>query len=407
MIRPEAALLNILLNFDMYQKYRTYLDIKEDKDLQNLYRLLDEMMERYGRDISFNEFSLHVLSNTQDVETITHVLEIIQEANVQPDVAEQLLLQYKERNLAHRIALLAIDITEGRKDFDSLRGLIEDHEVLQEEMRDDVFVEDDLEQLYSAHVHKPGLRWRLNTLNRMLGSLRKGDFGFIFARPETGKTTFLASEVTFFAEQVPEDGGPILWCNNEEGGDKVQIRCYQAALGVTLDELFEDKADANARYHSLTGGKLKILDSANISKNQVERLCKSLKPSAVIFDQLDKIKGFTGDREDLRLGSIYQWAREIAKTYCPVIAVSQADGSGEGKKWLTMENVANAKTAKQAEADWILGIGATHQEGFEFIRHLHASKNKLTGDEDSDPKLRHGKVDVIIEPMTARYKDYQ
>lgn len=71
-----------------------------------------------------------------------------------------------------------------------------------------------------------------------------------------------------------------------------------------------------------------------------------------------------------------------------------------------MENVANAKTAKQAEADWILGIGATHAEGFEFVRHLHLSKNKLTGDEDSDPDLRHGKCDVLIKPQIARYEDY-
>ena len=149
-----------------------------------------------------------------------------------------------------------------------------------------------------------------------------------------------------------------------------------------------------------------IIDNASTHRRDVERICKLYNPSFIIFDQIDKIKGFDGDREDLKLGATYQWARELAKTYCPVIGVTQADGSGEGKKWLTMENVANAKTAKQAEADWILGIGASHQEGFEYVRHLHASKNKLPGDEDSDPKMRHGKVDVIIDPEIARYRDY-
>jgi hypothetical protein len=170
--------------------------------------------------------------------------------------------------------------------------------------------------------------------------------------------------------------------------------------------LFIDKKDSNLRYHALVKGKLKIYDSASITKAQVERVCKEWQPSAIIFDQLDKVKGFVGDREDLRLGTIYQWARELAKTYGPVIGVCQAEGTAEGKKWLTMDNVANAKTAKQAEADWILGIGATHQDGFEFIRHFHASKNKLSGDEDTDPTMRHGKFDAIIEPTTARYKDY-
>ena len=406
MIRPEAALLNILCNIETYNKYRPYIETKELGELKALYQALDTLMEKYNRTIDFNEFSLFALSNTtDDVEVVTALLEVIKSANVQPDIAEELLLQYKERALAHTIALLAIDVTEGRKSFDHLRASIEMHSAIQEEMKDDLFVCDDLDTLYTEHVQKHGLRWRLTALNQMLGSLRKGDFGFLFARPETGKTTFLASEITYFASQVPEDAGPILWFNNEEDGKKVQIRCYQAALGVTLEELFVDKTRANAEYHSVTGGKIKIFDSAGISKNQVERLCKDYQPSAVVFDQLDKIRGFTGDREDLRLGSIYQWAREIAKSYCPVIAVSQADGSAEGKKWLTMENVANAKTAKQAEADWIVGIGATHQDGFEFVRYLHASKNKLTGDEDSIPALRHGKVDVLIQPEIGRYKD--
>ena len=138
-------------------------------------------------------------------------------------------------------------------------------------------------------------------------------------------------------------------------------------------------------------------------------LIKQLCPKATLryyVNALNLVRGFDGDREDLKLGAIYTWAREIAKTYCPVIGVTQADGTAEGKKWLTMDNVSNAKTAKQSEADWILGIGSTHAEGFEFVRHLHLSKNKLSGDTDTDPELRHGKQDVLIEPQIARYRDY-
>lgn len=407
MIKPEAALLNILILQDYYNKYRDFIVLKEDKELQTLYCLLDKAMEIYQRDLSYEEFTYYVLSNiTYDKDVIEALLGIIQKTNIQPDLAETLLVQYKERSLAHTIALTAIDVTEGKKPFSDLADKLVDAAVPQTVVEDD-FVSTDLTELYENQVKKHGLRWRLKTLNRIFGSLRKGDFGFLFARPETGKTTFLASEVTYFTEQLRSEDGPILWFNNEEDGKKVQLRIFQAALGVTLQDLFKDVATANTLYRDITRDKIKVIDSANISKQQVDSICKRLNPSCIIFDQLDKIKGFTGDREDLRLGTIYQWARELAKTYCPVLAVCQADGSGEGKKWLTMENVANAKTAKQAEADWILGIGATHQDGFEFIRHLHASKNKLTGDEDSDPKMRHGKADVIIQPEIARYADYE
>lgn len=115
--------------------------------------------------------------------------------------------------------------------------------------------------------------------------------------------------------------------------------------------------------------------------------------------------GFDSDREDLKLGAIYQWARELAKEYCPVIGVCQSDGSGEGVRWLTMANVANAKTAKQAEADWILGIGKVNDPGYDNLRFLHLSKNKLMGDSDSIPDQRHGRREVIIEPELARYRD--
>lgn len=280
-------------------------------------------------------------------------------------------------------------------------------ETPKEEKEEDIFVTDDLQELVDTQLKKPGLRWRLKTLNKMLGSLRLGDFGFVFARPETGKTTFLASEVTFMSEQIPE-GSCVLWINNEEQSEKVIIRCIQSVTEAELPQLYSNIAGYNSLYHQRTRGRIKIIRGLSIiHKRQVESWCKKYNPALIIFDQLDKIVGFDSDREDLKLGAIYQWARELAKQYAPVIAICQADASGEGVKWLTMANVANAKTAKQAEADWILGIGKVNDPGFDAVRFLHLSKNKLMGDEDTDPKLRHGNREVLIDPIVARYKDIE
>jgi hypothetical protein len=145
-----------------------------------------------------------------------------------------------------------------------------------------------------------------------------------------------------------------------------------------------------------------------IHKSTVEKLCRRYKPSLIVVDQIDKIVGFEADREDLKLGAIYQWFRELAKEYnCAVIAVCQADGTGEGQKWLNMNNVSSAKTSKQAEADWILGVGKIHDVGYENLRYLNVSKNKLAGDEDTNPDLRHGRKEVIIRAEVARYEDIQ
>jgi hypothetical protein len=106
----------------------------------------------------------------------------------------------------------------------------------------------------------------------------------------------------------------------------------------------------------------------------------------------------------LQLKQLYQWARELAKTYAPVIAVSQAGGTAEGKLWLTMDDVDSSKTAKQGEADWILGIGK-ETDNTSNMRYLNISKNKLLGDKDSLPDLRHGNSAVIIKPEYARFLD--
>jgi replicative DNA helicase len=327
------------------------------------------------------------------------------------DKSTSILLQsFVENKLLKEISLAAYDVTEGRLSRDKFNELLaaftteKNSSIVEEEFE---FISDNIEQLLNETYLKKGLRWRLKTLNQMLGSLRGGDFGFIFARPETGKTTFLASETTYMAEQLGEDDGPVIWFNNEEKGNKVKIRCYQAALGTSLASITSNQEAAYHAYMRKTKGKHMILNpSGSISKSLVERVCRRYKPKLVIFDQIDKITGFEADREDLKLGAMYQWAREIAKDLdCAVIGVCQADGSGEGQKWLTMGNVANAKTAKQAEADWIVGIGKVADVGYENLRYLNASKNKLAGDEDTDPTLRHGKREVLIRAEIARYED--
>lgn len=406
-MKEYINILLYLLNYNLYNKYISYIDIKnENKEVVFLYNCLKDLHSTYKKDLSLEEYCLYCTSKVSDKDrdVVESLLKGLQSATIDENLIGDILTTLRNKKLAYELALVSLDVSEGRssvdKIFDTL-NVFEQQKVIEQVE----FVSGDLNELVNDTIKSQGFRWRLTTLNRMLGSLRKGDFGFIFARPETGKTTFLASEITFFAKQLTETSGPILWFNNEEQGSKVMLRCIQASLGISQAELFSNVNQHQATFDSNGGQHIKIFDSANIHRRQVEQLCKELNPSLIVFDQIDKIKGFTDDREDLRLGAIYIWSRELAKTYCPVIGVCQADASGEGKRWLTMENVANAKTAKQAEADWILGIGKTHDTALEYVRHFHLSKNKLSGDSDTEPEMRHGKADVIIKPLIARYED--
>jgi hypothetical protein len=408
----ELSIIKHLLDYSVRESYKDRLKLSDlTKDVQPVYSVLDNFHRQNENKTSLSVSDLANLlfaSSAKDKDYYAGVLE--QLANL--EVSEDTTLKLIQSILAHKklkeISLAAYDVTEGKLEPEKMKHLLEAYLTQTEEQEKGEtfdFISDDLEELAHDTIKKPGLRWRLTALNQMLGSLRKGDFGFIFARPETGKTTFLASETTFMSEQLGDDDGPVIWFNNEEQGNKVKLRCYQAALGLTMTQLFSNLAGNRDGYLAKTKGKHKIFDSGIIHKSTVEQVCKQYKPSLVIFDQIDKITGFNNDREDLRLGQIYQWGRELAKEYCPVIAVCQADGTGEGQKWLTMANVANAKTAKQAEADWIVGIGKIADAGYENLRFLHPSKNKLMGDEDTIPDMRHGRKEVLINAGIARYED--
>lgn len=416
----QLQLIKFLLSKDVHQKYGESLRsvFKDNKEINQLLTMLDRLHSEYDKDITFAEYSTYVLANCmeKDRDVFAQLLNAVNEADTESVILADVFADIMRRQKAYEVALSALEVSEGRKNFADLVDMTKELSVTDMAGDCDVesmFADDNLENIHAKRKTQLGLRWRLAALNRSLGSLRQGNFGFIFARPETGKTTFLASEVTYFAEQVrkrnieqPDNPvGPIVWFNNEQEIGEVIDRVAQATFGIHVDELNAKRSYYEQRNKDLLNRSIRFIDGASIHRKDVEKICRAVKPSMVIFDQIDKIKGFTDDREDLRLGHIYIWAREIAKEYCPVIGVCQADGTAEGKKWLTMDNVANAKTSKQAEADWILGIGKVHTVEEEFMRYLHLSKNKLSGDSDTDPRLRHGRLEVMIDPEIGRYKD--
>ena len=179
--------------------------------------------------------------------------------------------------------------------------------------------------------------FNLSVLKNNIGGIGPGNLMIAFARPETGKTTFLASEMTHMVSQTD---GDILWFNNEEQGKKVAVRCFQALFGLTNKELFDDKENNANEYKQKVGSRIKIYDYEDSSStSRIESIIKETNPSLIIFDQIDKVRGFKSDRYDLELKKLYQWAREMAKIYAPVIAVSQAGGTGEGKVWLQTRKI--------------------------------------------------------------------
>lgn len=413
-MKPELSIIVSFLQYEIWNKHSQHLSAKDfPDDLKLLYRTLDSFHKsnEQQENISLQDLCALFFSNAPKDREFYEALFNNLEGYV-PN--EQAVLQYisslRQNKLLRELSLAAYEAAEGRNDGTKVGEIISAYEGLsiKPEGKDEIeFLTTDLEQLLNEVTAVPGISWRLDALNESLGSIRPGDFGFIFARPETGKTTFLASEVSFFLEQIKRQGkGPVVWFNNEEQGNKVMLRIIQAYFGVTLEQLFSNLQGFKKSFTEQVGILLKFVDSAAIHRDTVERIVTRERPSVVLFDQLDKLQGFDGDREDLLLGKKYQFGRELAKQGAAVIGVSQANGTGEGVRWLSMQHVSSSTTAKQAEADFIAGIGKTQEQGYENVRYINISKNKLMGDQGiTKPELRHAQLTVLIEPEIARYRN--
>lgn len=278
--------------------------------------------------------------------------------------------------------------------------------------KDELFVSADLSAI-ADRISSSGYEWRLDVLNRSLGPLRTGNFIIVAARVEVGKTTFLASEVSYLAQQLPKDR-PVVWVNNEEESTVVFFRIVQATLGQESKVIIADSKAAMEQYTTLMGGnkdKIRVTKDMNNIRD-LETLFREVNPGLIVFDQLDKVDGFKADdREDIRLGKIYKWARELARSYGPVIAASQLSATAVDMKdppFIGLDALRGSKTDKPGEADVVITLGKykepkTPEE--EIIRTLNVPKNKLPGGGTKQMESeRHGQYLITIDPIRARFE---
>jgi len=405
----ELKLIKLLCSYNNYITYRDLVDTKSLKDnIKELYYItlcMFELLEKLKHNITIDELQGFFYAKYPDAakEAYAALFDQLAVLDVSEDVGHEILAAMSRNKVALQLSEKAYSFTQG---FASLEELGELSAKLLGKAAEQasLFESEDLDLeslLLSAHA-TTGIRWRLQFLNKSLGSLRKGDFGMLIKRPEAGGTLFAAEAASHALDQVTE---PVIWFNSEEANDKVMLRVYQSYFGCTLDQLKANASQYKEIFLSRNRDKFLFFGLERCNKKDTEAIVREYKPSMVIYDQMSKTKGFENDRKDLQLGDIFQWGRELAKEGHAGIAIHQADGTAEGVKWLDMGHVANAKTAIQAELDWILGMGMTHNPDEQSIRYMNISKNKLLQDEDSEPTLRHGRGEVIIQPSIMRFKD--
>ena len=264
----------------------------------------------------------------------------------------------------------------------------------------------DINDLLQEDLNNEGLRWRLDCLNACMRPLREGDFGIIAGRPDTGKTSFIASEITFMCQQLPLDKN-IIWLNNEGPSGRIVKRIYQSALGVGIAKLVElnTQGQLRAQYAEAVGrvDRVRVFNIHGYNTAQVERIIQENNPGIIVYDMIDNIRGFSGAaRTDLQLEEMYKWAREVAVRYATIcFATSQISAEGDGMQFPTKSMLKDSKTGKQGACDFQLMIGAVNDPNLTHTRFLSLPKNKLNREGSvSDPRCP-----VQFLPDKARYAD--
>lgn len=407
----EVVAVRVLLervNFDRYYKYLEKLNF--ENEIKTIIALIHSYYEEYPSSNSISLEELKVFFNLKyplykDKESyyvLFNNIEGIKELN--EDLIDKTLKNLLEKHFASEIVESLTKVLSGTKYgiLESVKGVLEKYNTVSGNLSEpeEIFVCPNLEQLLASDVHADGVKWRLQCLNEDIGDLRGGSLGHVYARPDTGKTTFFASEISFFASQIGDDE-EIIWFNNEERGQKVQLRIYSAITGRTLDEIAGDPEGTSELFDKLGGNKIRIYDNAVITVSDIDAMLKDRNVRIVVIDQGDKIK-FSGDKDMAtheRLKALYGKLRELAKKYnVDIITAGQADYTAEGRQFLHLSNMDNSKTGKPGELDYAIGIGYSFDEGKESLRYIHVSKNKMKNG-------AHGKHSVRIDTLRARYED--
>ena len=405
---PEQLLLRFFMrDRENYNKYfHVTTSIIFDKEISTILKTIEQYYNtiEHHNYISFDEFTnfFNINNSTlKDKESIITIAKLIYDIDVSDSLILEVIKNMVERDTCNKIVQKLLPVLTENK-FGVLASVDEDIKsylsILAKQEKESPFDEDSLDELLEANVTGEGLSWRLQCLQDDLGILRQGLLGHVFARVETGKSSFLASELSYMAGQLKEDEN-IIWFCNEESTGRLKLRLYSAILNSPMDKILNSKDVAIREFNKRGGNKIKLIgDATNL--NLIRNICFEYKPKLIVIDSGDKVS-FPGDKGmegPMKLKELYWRYRQLANEFnTTCITVGQACAEAAGKKWIEMHHMDYSKTGKPAELDFAIGIGKLMDDE-DGLRYINIPKNKLHNG-------THGRHTCKLDTMTARYSD--
>lgn len=351
------------------------------KDIGRYY----EKHESHGT-IDFSTFipfveRLHPDREDEEVTAFRNIMKNMTKAYPDEDTRNAIFYQIGELNLVRQLANVVDGFTAGKEidPVDATREALKHYDKSVESFSVDLKT-DRLDDYFDDLDNDEGLTWRLECLNKAMKPLRPGMFGLIAARPDQGKTSFIADQLSYMAKQTDQ---PFLWLNNEGSREEIASRIYQAALNMTSEEVRD--LDHDKRYElyceALNGeNKIQVVDVQGWNNSQVQDIIEQINPRLVVFDMLDHVHGFNdAPRRDLQLEYLYQWVREHSVTHnYTALATSQISEEGKNERFPGLGMLKDSKTGKQGATNFQLMMGSM-EDDIQYIntRWLVLPKNKI------------------------------
>lgn len=213
-------------------------------------------------------------------------------------------------------------------------------------------------------------------LNKRLdGGVKRGHHIVVFARPEMGKTMLVINMMAGFLEH----GLKVLYVGNEDPISDVIMRVVSRLTGMTKYEVLEDPVHAELIAKDNGYDNLILASMAPGTLREITALMEEFKPDVLVLDQLRNLN-MNQDHFVQKLEQAATAARNIAKRYsCVVVSVTQAGDSASGKSVLDLGDVDSSNTGIPAQADVMIGIGATEKHAARSEVVLSLPKNKVSG----------------------------
>jgi len=229
------------------------------------------------------------------------------------------------------------------------------------------------------------------SLNRRLeGGVKPGHHLIIFARPEMGKTMMVIEMMAGFIKQ----GLTVLYVGNEDPINDVNMRVVNRLSGMNKAEVLANpkKADALCRKEGYEN--LILQGLAPGTPREITGLIEKYEPHVLVLDQLRNLN-MSQENFVLKLENAATQARLWAKRYsCVVVSVTQAGDSASGKAILDLGDVDFSNTGIPAQADVMIGLGATKNNAMRGEIVVSLPKNKVSGD--------HSYFTLLANPPLSR-----